>query len=93
MTVGPAGGEPRPGLAAYRWRIVGGVLALCIYGLFVLGAIAGARGFAAIVVTIPVLVVLIAGGNALQHWLGIKRRSPQYAERRRDEEPGEPQRT
>jgi hypothetical protein len=93
VTVAPAGGEPRPGLGAYRWRIVGGVLALFVYGLLVLGAIAGAPDFAAVVVTIPVLVFLIAAGNGLQHWLGIKRRSPQYAERVRDDEPRRPQPT
>jgi hypothetical protein len=85
----------RPSLAArlapYRWRLVG--LALCVlaYGLVWIAVVAGATPMLGILVTIPALLVLIAGGNWLQSWLGIKRRPPQFARpAREDEVPGGP---
>jgi hypothetical protein len=43
-----------------------------------LAEVAGARVLMAPLIVIPVLVVLIAGGNWLQQWLGIERPSPKF---------------
>jgi hypothetical protein len=61
------------------WRITGAVVGVLAYVLVLLGAIAGSPAAAAIVVTVTALVVLVGGGNWLQHWLGIHRRAPQFA--------------
>jgi hypothetical protein len=66
-------------LAPVRWRLVGIAIGALFYlGLWVCVA-AGATGLEGLLVTIPVLVVLIAGGNWLQHWLGVQRRAPQFS--------------
>ena len=54
-------------------------------GLWVLVA-AGATSLEGVLVTFPVIAVLIAGGNWLQHWLGIQRRAPQFSGRAGDAE-------
>jgi hypothetical protein len=67
-----------------RWRLVGAALALLFYvGLWVLVA-AGATSLAGPLITLPVIVALVAGGNWLQHWLGIQRRAPQFSTPPRD---------
>jgi hypothetical protein len=45
-----------------------------------LAEVAGARVLLGPLVVIPVLVVLIAGGNWLQHWLGVERPSPKFTQ-------------
>jgi hypothetical protein len=71
-------------LAPMRWRLVGCGLALLFYvGLWVLVA-AGVTSLAGPLITIPVIVALVAGGNWLQHWLGIQRRAPQFSSPPRD---------
>ena len=76
-----APGDPEPDapppfgerIAAMRWRLVGAALALLFYALLWLAVAAGATALVAPAVVLPVLVLLIAGGNWLQHWLGISR--------------------
>jgi protein-S-isoprenylcysteine O-methyltransferase Ste14 len=66
-------------IAEMKWRLVGvAVVALFYVGLWVSVA-AGASWLEAPLITIPVLVLLIAGGNWLQHWLGVLRRAPQFS--------------
>jgi hypothetical protein len=73
-------------MAPMRWRLVGTALALAFYaGLWVLVA-AGATSLEGVLITFPVIVALIAGGNWLQHWLGIQRRAPQFSGRTGDAE-------
>jgi len=71
-----------------RWRLVGLTGLLVAYALlWVLEAHAtnGAHTqLLGIAVTIPALLVLIAGGNLLQDWMGVRHRPPQFAEPRRD---------
>jgi len=50
-----------------------------LYTLAWVAALEGSNALLAVLVTSAVLVVLIAGGNWLQHWLGIRRRPPQFA--------------
>jgi hypothetical protein len=78
-------------LAPYKWRLVGLALGFLTYlGLWVV-AIAGSPALAAVLITLPVLVFLIAAGNGLQHWLGISHRAPQFARPvRPDDEPTGP---
>lgn len=72
-------------VAAFRarditWRLVGVVVGVLAYaGAWVLVA-AGATSLEPLLVTFPIIVVLIAAGNYLQHWLGITRRPPRFAE-------------
>jgi len=61
------------------WRIVAAALGVALYGLALLGAIAGSPALAGLVVTIPVLVLAVAGFNWFQQWLGIRRRPPRFA--------------
>jgi len=61
------------------WRVVAAVLGAALYVLAVLGAIAGSPGLTGLVITIPVLILAVAGFNWFQQWLGIKRRPPQFA--------------
>ena len=76
-------------LAPMRWRLVGAALGLVFYaGLWVLVA-AGAANLEGVLITFPVIVLLIAGGNWLQHWLGISRRAPQFSRPSSDAEPDE----
>lgn len=73
-------------VAPMRWRLVGVALVLAFYaGLWALVA-AGATSLEGVLITFPVLVLLIAGGNWLQHWLGIQRRPPQFSGPSRDAE-------
>jgi hypothetical protein len=66
-------------VAPMRWRLLGAALAVAFYaGLWVLVA-AGATSLEGVLITFPVIVALIAGGNWLQHWLGIQRRAPQFS--------------
>ncbi len=66
-------------VAPMRRRLGGAALALAFYaGLWVLVA-AGASSLEGVLITLPVIVALIAGGNWLQHWLGIERRAPQFS--------------
>jgi hypothetical protein len=66
-------------LGPYRWRLTGLALGAVAYaGLFVV-ALAGSRALADVLIALPVLVFLVAGGNYLQHWLGIRRPSPRFA--------------
>jgi hypothetical protein len=83
------------GLAPYRWRLVGVALGLLVYGLLLIVATGPAHGvrqseeqaaLLGLLITVPVLVLLVAGGNWLQHWLGIHRRPPQFAEPPREDE-------
>jgi hypothetical protein len=61
-----------------RWRALGIALGVLVYaGLWVVVA-AGATALAAPLVLIPVLVVLIAGGNLLSGWLGVPRKPQQF---------------
>jgi hypothetical protein len=70
-----------------RWRLVGVALGLAFYaGLWVCVA-AGATGLRGLLITVPVLVLLVAGGNWLQHGLGIRRRAPQFSQPPADAEP------
>jgi hypothetical protein len=62
-----------------KWRLVGLALGLCFYAALWVGVAAGATGLEGVLITVPVLVLLIAGGNWLQHWLGVQRRPPQFA--------------
>ena len=71
-----------------RWRLVGAARSssrstrgcgCCVA--------AGATSLEGVLITIPVIAVLVAGGNWLQHWLGIQRRSPQFSRPSRDAEP------
>jgi len=84
-----AGAVPRGGvarIAEMKWRLVG----VAIVGLFYLGlwmsVTAGATWLEGPLITIPVLVLLIAGGNWLQHWLGVQRRPPQFSSPGPDED-------
>ena len=62
------------------WRNTGLACCLVGYGVAWLAEVAGARALLAPLVVIPVLLVLLAGGNWLQHWLGIERPSPKFSE-------------
>jgi hypothetical protein len=62
------------------WRNTGLACCLVGYGVAWLAEVAGARALLAPLVVIPVLLVLLAGGNWLQHWLGIERPSPTFSE-------------
>ncbi|HUD68612.1 MAG TPA: hypothetical protein VMQ40_00070 [Acidimicrobiales bacterium] len=62
------------------WRNTGLACCLVGYGVGWLAEVAGARALLAPLVVIPVLLVLLAGGNWLQHWLGIERASPKFSE-------------
>ncbi len=75
-----------------RWRLVGLSLVLLAYGLLWLlyananGPFDALRGqLFGLVVTIPTLLILIAGGNLLSDWIGVRRRSPQFTQRERDD--------
>jgi hypothetical protein len=76
-----------------KWRLLGVAIVACFYvGLWIC-VDAGATWLEAPLLTIPVLVLLIAGGNWLQHWLGVTRRAPQFSRPRTDdggEAPGPP---
>ena len=62
------------------WRLTGLAFGLVAYGIAWLAVVAGARVLVAPLIVIPVLVVLVAGGNWLQQWLGIERPSPKFTE-------------
>ena len=69
----------REHLGPIKWRLAGlAILALFYVGLW-LCVMAGATGLVGVLITIPVLVLLIAGGNWLQNWLGVQRRAPQFS--------------
>lgn len=69
------------------WRLVGVGLALFFYAALWVCVLAGARSLVAPLVVFPVIVLLIAGGNWLQHWLGIERRAQQFSRPGTDAEP------
>ena len=62
------------------WRLTGLAFCLVAYGVAWLVEVAGARVLLAPLLVVPVLVVLIAGGNWLQQWLGIERPSPKFSQ-------------
>jgi hypothetical protein len=68
------------------WRVTGVACILVAYGVAWVAEVAGAHVLLAPLVVVPALVVLIAGGNWLQQWLGIDRPSPRYTERARPDE-------
>jgi hypothetical protein len=70
------------------WRITGLACCLVGYGVAWLAEVAGARVLLGPLVVVPVLVVLIAGGNWLQHWLGVERPSPKFTQPAPREERG-----
>ncbi|HEY8081713.1 MAG TPA: hypothetical protein VIE15_06440 [Acidimicrobiales bacterium] len=72
------------------WRLVGLAIGAVLYFFVFLAAIHGSTTAAGVLVTVTALVLLVGGGNWLQHWLGIRRRPPQFAEppRHLDEGPG-----
>ena len=73
-----------------RWRLVGAALVLAFYaGLWVCVA-AGATGLRGVLITVPVLALLVAGGNWLQHGIGIQHRAPQFSRPTADNERDEP---
>ena len=85
---GPPRASRLEGLARAKWRLVGLVLALCFYALLWLVVVAGGTALVAPLIVVPVIALLVAGGNWLQHWLGITHSPPQYAEPSSDvEEP------
>ncbi len=69
-----------------RWRLVGVALALAFYAALWVLVGGGAASLESVVITFPVIVALIAGGNWLQHWLGIERRAPQFSGPPRDDD-------
>jgi len=73
-------------LARMRWRLVGVALAVAFYAVLWVCVAAGETGLRGALITVPVLVLLIAGGNWLQHGIGIERRAPQFSRRSVDRE-------
>ena len=61
------------------WRLTALGVGFVLYTLAWVAALEGSTALLAVLVTSTVLVVFIAGGNWLQHWLGIRRRPPQFA--------------
>jgi hypothetical protein len=76
---GGAGPSVSSSLALVRWRLVGCALGLLFYAGLWLCVVAGATGLEGALITIPAIVALVAGGNWLQHWLGVQRRAPQFS--------------
>jgi hypothetical protein len=72
------------------WRITGAVCCLAAYGVGWLAEVAGAHALLAPLVVVPALIVLIAGGNWLQQWLGIERPSPSFTQPERADEAPSP---
>ena len=68
------------------WRLTGLVFGLLAYGALWLTELAGAHVLLAPLIVFPVLLFLVAGGNWLQHWLGIERPSPTFSAPARPEE-------
>ena len=66
-------------LAPIKWRLAGIAIGALFYVGLWLAVAAGATWLEDVLVTIPALVLLIAGGNWLQHWLGVQRRAPQFS--------------
>lgn len=71
-----------------RWRLIGLSLGmLCLFILWVVETHAQRTvAQAGVLLTVVALVALIGAGNALEGWMGIKHRSPQYSERERRRE-------
>ena len=67
------------------WRVTGAVLLFVVYVGTWFVAVAGASWLFAPLVLVPVFVVLIAGGNWLQQWLGITRPPPKFARPARED--------
>jgi hypothetical protein len=67
--------------APRKWRLVGAMLVLLVYGALWVGYAAGATMLLSPLVVAPAIVVLVAAGNLLQGWLGIGHRAPQFAQR------------
>ncbi len=65
-------------ISPYKWRIVAMVCVLLAYVGLLVVAIAGVPALEDLLIAAPVLVGLVAGGNALQQWLGIRRTPPQF---------------
>ena len=61
-----------------RWRALGVAPGVLVYaGLWAIVA-AGATALAVPLILVPVLLVLIGGGNLLSGWLGVQRKAPQF---------------
>jgi len=67
--------------APRKWRLVGAMLVLVVYGAFWVAYAAGATALLSPLVVAPAIVFLVAAGNLLQGWLGIGHRAPQFAQR------------
>jgi hypothetical protein len=61
-----------------RWRIIGlvGGALLLVLAYFVIAA--GNQGLADLLLVAFALVVLVAGGNWLNDWMGIKRKAQEF---------------
>jgi hypothetical protein len=72
--------------APRKWRLVGVMLGLTLYGALWICYTAGATALLGPLVVAPAIVVLVAAGNLLQGWLGIGHRAPQFAHRADDDQ-------
>jgi hypothetical protein len=71
------------------WRLIGLMLLLLFYGAGWIIYAAGATWMLGLLVTGPAILVLVAAGNLMQDWLGIRHRPPQFADRTGTEDAGE----
>lgn len=79
------------GLGRWRWRLVGLLLVVLAYLLlWIINVHSQYRPITDLLVIGPVFLVLIVGGSALNGWLGVRHRPPQFAD---PDDPGDAERT
>jgi len=70
-----------------RWRIVGIVGGVILLIIGIVAASLGSSPLRAPMIAIAALVILVAGGNLLNDWMGIERKPQEF--NRPDREPTE----
>lgn len=77
-----------------RWRLVGLSLLLLAYAFLWVLEVHATDGLRtqlfSLVITVPAILVLLAGGNLLQGWIGVHHRPPRFHEPERDAASDEP---
>jgi hypothetical protein len=61
-----------------RWRIVGIVGGVILLIIGILASILGSSPLRAPMLAVAVLLILVAGGNLLNSWMGIERKAQEF---------------
>jgi len=61
-----------------RWRIVGIVGGVILLIIGILASVLGSSPLRAPMLAVAVLLILVAGGNLLNSWMGIERKAQEF---------------